>query len=253
MISEIDYKKLERIENLVQQLQQLTSTNDEPSTIDLIASRSDAKNIDHQYVSEILSASDLLIKDRSCGLGCSMPIQLHPTGHPINPNLFLVLEQTKSAGLSKPEPVLEKTLQPRPDPEKLHRKLVFDVVNEILLQKMDLVITSPRCNLLLEARKLSSEHLQKELCLGVDQLQAERLKASSFDDDGDGNLISCKDLLHQSEGWTDFGSELAGLVLEIERSIFKDLIDELVTGETASGLQAKPSRWQMQLFAKCSD
>ncbi|KAG1341953.1 protein LONGIFOLIA 1 [Cocos nucifera] len=253
MISEIDYKKVESIENQVQQLQQLTSTNDEPSTIDLITSLSYTKNMDHQYVSEILLASDLLVKDRSCGLRCSMPIQHHPTGHAINPNLFLVLEQTKPAGLSKPEPAPEKTLQPKPDPEKLHRKLVFDVVNEILLQKMDLVIPNPRCNLLLEARKLSSQHLLKELCLEVDQLQAERLKASSFDDDGDGNLISYKHLLHQSEGWTDFGSELAGLVLEIERSIFKDLIDEVVTGEAASGLQTKPSRLQMQLFAKCSN
>ncbi|XP_017701895.2 protein LONGIFOLIA 1-like isoform X2 [Phoenix dactylifera] len=218
MISEIDYKKL----------QQLTSTNDEPSTIDLIASPSDTKNVDHQYVSEILLASNLLVTDgRSCGLRCSMPIQLHPTGHPINP-------RTNFTWLSKAEPVQEKTLQPKPDSEKLHRKLVFDVVNEILLQKMELVNPRHRHNHLLGARKLCSQNLLKELCSEVDQLQAERLKASSFDDDSDGNLISCKDLLRQSEGWTDFGSELAGLVLEIERSIFKDLIDEVVTGEAAN-------------------
>lgn len=248
MISEINYKKLENIENLVQQLKKLTSTDDEPLTTDHTASLCNTKNMDHQYVSEILLASDILVKDLRCGLTCSMPIQLHPSGHSINPDLFFVLEQTKSAWFTKPEPVNESILWPKPDTEKLHRKLIFDVVNEILIHKMELLIPNSCCNLLLETRKLSCQHLLKELCSEVDRLQAERLKVSSFDD---GNLISCKNLLCQSEGWTNFGSELPGLVSEIERLIFKGLVDEVLTGEAAFHLQKKPSRWRKQLSTKC--
>jgi hypothetical protein len=58
------------------------------------------------------------------------------------------------------------------------------------------------------------------------------------------SVIPDADILHRLEGWTtSFGrQQLPGMVLEIERSIFKELVDEVVRGESADGAQAKAGR-----------
>ncbi|GKB78315.1 longifolia 1-like protein [Tanacetum coccineum] len=89
--SEINHKKLQTIEHLVQKLTRLNSTHDEAHT-DYIASLSENTKPDDRYISEILLASGLLLTD----LGSSLAtFQFHSSGHPINPELFLVLEQIK--------------------------------------------------------------------------------------------------------------------------------------------------------------
>lgn len=234
--SEINQKKLRSIENLVQKLNELTSASDKTSTTkDHIALLCETQNPDHRYVSEILLASGLILEDLSARPTDPVGIKRHPSGHPINPDLFLVLEQTKSGLVSKPE--------------KLHRKLVFDVVNELLNQKLEL--TSSNAEWSTQPRKLtrrfpSRQKLLKELCLDIEKLQAE----NAGDDNSDVEIrISDEEVLHRSEGWIDFDKETPRVVLEIERLIFKDLIDEVVNVEAVSSPQSKRSSRQRQLFA----
>ncbi|KAJ4973611.1 hypothetical protein NE237_006785 [Protea cynaroides] len=243
--SNINRKKLENIEDLVQKLRGLNSNHNEATT-DYIASLCENSNPDHRYISEILLASGLLLRDLSSGL---MSIQLHPSGHPINPDLFFVLEQTKaSTGM-----VIDKSIRSRPNQEKLHRKLVFDAVNEILVRKLTSTGPSPepwlRANKL-AGRTLNAQQLLKELCSELDQLQVKN-SVCSFDEEEEDSLENMlwEDVMHESENWTDFRKDVPGVVLDVERSVFKDLIDEIVNGEAAS-LRTKPSRRCSQLFAK---
>ncbi|XP_038982054.1 protein LONGIFOLIA 1 isoform X1 [Phoenix dactylifera] len=251
--SKFNHKKLENIENLVQKLRRLSSTDDEVPATDHIALLCETPSPDHRYVSEILLASGLLMKDINIGPMGPMPIQLHPSGRPINPDLFLVLEQTKSGMLTKLESIHENIPRPKPEREKIHRKLLFDVVNELLIQKLELTSPGAQPYLMLRARKLagsfpSGQQLLRELCSEIEQLKADTSISDCCNDDS--NLISGQDVLRQSKGWYEFGTEVPDVVLEIERMIFKDLIDEVVSGEGASGLQTKASRGRRQLFAK---
>eukprot|EP00268_Persea_americana_P022954 TRINITY_DN22703_c0_g1_i3.p1 TRINITY_DN22703_c0_g1~~TRINITY_DN22703_c0_g1_i3.p1 ORF type:complete len:1134 (-),score=284.86 TRINITY_DN22703_c0_g1_i3:180-3581(-) len=243
--SRINHKKLENIERLVQKLRRLNSAHDEVAK-DHIASLCENANPDHRYVSEILLASGLLLKDLSSG---PTQIQLHPSGQPINPDLFLVLEQTKISCFSKTESACENLLRSKSDKEKLHRKLLFDTVNEILIHKLSLA--GPQPEPWLQPTKLagmipSGQRLLKELCLEIDRLQS-----VSLDDSDDGlKSILREDVMHQVDSWKDFRREVSSVVLDIERSVFKDLVDEIVTGESSASLQAKRSRRRRQLFSK---
>lgn len=240
-VSEINRKKLQNIENLVQKLRRLNSTHDEAS-IDYIASLCENTNPDHRYISEILLASGLLLRDLSSGL---TTFQLHQSGQPINPELFLVLEQTKASTLA-----LKEECSPGKT-EKFRRKLIFDAVNEILVKKLALVGPSPEPWLKSEklARKtLGAQKLLKELCAEIEQLQEKNPLCSLEAEEVELKNILWDDIMHRSESWTSFDNEVSGLVLDVERSIFKDLVDEIVIGGSG-GLHTKPGR-RRQLFAK---
>ncbi|XP_077211302.1 protein LONGIFOLIA 1-like [Tasmannia lanceolata] len=246
--SEIDQKKLENIEHLVQKLRGLNSSHDEATT-DYIASLCENTSPDHRYVSEILLASGLLLRDLASS---PTPIQLHPSGHPINPDLFFVLEQTKANRPSKSEPKYKNDLQLKPDREKLHRKLVFDSVNEILIRKLVLPSqTEPwlQPEKLTGASTPSGQKLLRELCSEIDRLQAYRSEGGHEEDDDGFRSILREDLMRRVESWKDFRREISGVVLDIERLIFKDLVDEIVNGEPSTQ-RAKPSRRRRQLFVK---
>ncbi|XP_050376897.1 protein LONGIFOLIA 2 isoform X2 [Argentina anserina] len=247
LTSEISRKKLQNIENLVQKLRRLNSSHDEART-DYIASLCENSNPDHRYISEILLASGLLLRD----LGSSLTtFQLHPSGHPINPELFFVLEQTKASSmLAKEECFPEKATHAKQ--EKLHRKLIFDAVNEILVDKLGLVgiPLEPWLKPARLAKKtLNAQKLLKELFFEIEQFQAKKLECNLEDEDDGLKSILCEDVMHRSESWTVFHTEISGAVLDIERLIFKDLIDDIVIGEAAS-LRAKPAARRRKLFAK---
>ncbi|KAH0455615.1 hypothetical protein IEQ34_015647 [Dendrobium chrysotoxum] len=245
--SENNQKKLERIGNLLQKLDKLSSTTERTSTTDHIALLCETQNPNHRYISEILLASGLLMKDLSSAPSNLMPIQLQPTGQPINPDLFLVLEQTKSSQVSKSKIINESTsLHCNFDIEKLHRKLVFDVVNEVLVQKLEHPMILPARKL--EGRLPSGQQLLKQLCSEIDQLHTEVFKSEDPDDD-EYNILGEEILQQLPVDWNDYRREIPCIVLDIERSIFKDMIDELVCGE-ASSLKYKSSRRHRQLFAK---
>ncbi|KAL3024838.1 hypothetical protein AAZX31_04G147300 [Glycine max] len=245
---EINRKKLQNIDHLVQKLRRLNSSHDE-ARIDYIASLCENTNPDHRYISEILLASGLLLRDLSSEL---LTFQLHSSGHPINPELFLVLEQTKASSLlSKEESSPGKDANMKLNKEKFHRKLIFDSVNEILGAKFGSSpepCFQPNSNRLTK-KTLSAQKLLKELCFEIEKIQAKKPECCLEDDhDGLKNML-CEDVMHGSESWTDFHGYLPGVVLDVERLLFKDLVDEVVIGES-SGLRVKPSVRRRKLFGK---
>lgn len=216
-------KKLTHINHLIQKLGNLSSGDAKPPASDRVAA-------DHQYVSEILQASGLLMRDLTLRQINTMANQLHPSGHLINPDLFLVLEQTKSGYLTEPETINKSSNQFKSDTEKLHRKLVFDVVNELLLHKLELASLSlhvcPKPLVQgMKGRFPSRHQLLKALCSDIDHLKAESLN------EGDDNLTSSEDLFQLMEHETDYCKESQATILEIEMLIFKDLVDEVVNEE----------------------
>uniref|UniRef100_A0ACD5UNB0 Uncharacterized protein n=1 Tax=Avena sativa TaxID=4498 RepID=A0ACD5UNB0_AVESA len=231
--------KFANVASLLQKLQQLTvhKDDDEAPPVDHIAFLCEAQIPDHRYVSEILLASGLLMKDLGSGLS---QIQLHSSGYPINPDLFLVLEQRKSGWISKPDSVHQSRRSD--DPKRAHRKLMFDAVNNLLLQKFEKEISAYSTSSLTGAREVSSgQQLVKAICSEIEHLKTERSRMCHEDSS---RVIPDADILNRLEGWTtSFGrQQLPGMVLEIERSIFKELVDEVVRGESADGRQAKAGR-----------
>ncbi|XP_057464949.1 protein LONGIFOLIA 1-like [Actinidia eriantha] len=245
--SEINRKKLENIEHLVQKLRRLNSSHDEAHT-DYIASLCENTNPDHRYISEILLASGLLLRDLTSS---PTTFQLHPSGNPINPELFLVLEQTKSSTRQKAEPSTENVVHWKPEKDKFHRKLIFDVINELLVGKLASVGASlvPWLRPYKVARKsLNAQKLLRELCSEIEQLQAKKPECGLEEEDDSLKRIFWEDVMHRSEDWKDFRCEISGMALDVERSIFKDLVSEIVHGEAACS-QTKPGRRCRKLFA----
>ncbi|BAT79806.1 hypothetical protein LR48_Vigan04g032400 [Vigna angularis] len=245
---EINRKKLQNIDHLVQKLRRLNSSHDE-ARIDYIASLCENSNPDHRYISEILLASGLLLRDLSSEL---LTFQLHSSGNPINPELFLVLEQTKASSLlSKEESTPEKDSNMKLNKEKFHRKFIFDSVNEILGAKLGSSLEPwflPNSNRLTK-KTLGAQKLLKELCFEIEKIQAKKPECCLEDEDDDLKSMLCQDVMLGSESWTDFHGYLPGIVLDVERLIFKDLVDEVVIGES-SGLRVKPSVRRRKLFGK---
>ncbi|KAI9088379.1 hypothetical protein K1719_029828 [Acacia pycnantha] len=230
---EINRKKLQSIDHLVQKLRRVNSSHDE-SRIDYIASLCENTSPDQRYISEILLASGLLLRDLSSEL---LTFQLHPSGHPINPELFFVLEQTKASSfIPKEECGAGKVACLKLNAEKFHRKLIFDAVNEILGVKLALVSSSPEPWVKpsrLAKKTLKAQKLLKELCFEVENMQSKKPESSVEDEEDGLKSLLLEDVMHGSESWTDFHGEISGVVLDAERLIFKDLIDEIVIGEAA--------------------
>lgn len=243
----VNRQKLQSIDHLVQKLRRLNSGHDEART-DYIASLCENTNPDDRYISEILLASGLLLKDLGSNL---TTFQFHQSGQPINPELFLVLEQTKASNRLKEDCRAEKVVQLKPDNEKTHRKLIFDAVNEVLTTKLAFLrqSTEPWIQpLTVTGKTLNAQKLLRELCFEIEQLQAKK-QACSLEDEDDGlKSILWEDVLHPSESFTDFQGEISGLVLDIERSLFKDLVGEIVTSEAANVRVKTTGRLCRQLF-----
>ncbi|CAH1428274.1 unnamed protein product [Lactuca virosa] len=189
--------------------------------------------------SEILLASGLLLRDLKT-------FQFHSSGHPINPELFLVLEQTKFSNLPKDNCTPEKLLKK----EKLHRKLIFDTVNEVLTGKFGLLV--PCASFKIVKKTLNAQKLLRDLCLEIEELQVRKKREDvSLEEEDDGfKSIMWEEVLNKAESWTDYDGELPVIALEVERLIFKDLVNEVVLGEAADGRRIKPGRRCRQLFSK---
>lgn len=228
--SEVSQIKPENLEALIQKLEQLQSMNDEA-----------ANSKDHQYIYEILLASGLLHKELSFA---AMPAQLSPSSCPINPELFLILEQTKPHFISATQAVTGAKKSSDPNMEKLHRRIVFDLVNEIIAQKMNIYSSASGTAKLLRSRKLSGWRLFKELCTEVDRLLSESSAAICSEEDEDENIPLSEDALYEMKDWGSPEGELQGMVLDIERSIFRDLIDEVIGGEATERMQA--GQWKLR-------
>ena len=206
-ISRIKDNKLENIECLVRMPRGLDLDNLE-STSDF-GSLCEDRDPDYRYISEILLASGLLDEDHNFSSGAT---QLHPSGHLINPNVFMALEERKAGSTFK------NLLQSKFNKEKLHRKLVFDTVNEVLTRRLE-----TEAEPWLQVNKLPGSipirrRLVRELCREIDWHQAGKSN----------NLILGNDVISGLERWVGFQKESSRVVLDIERLIFKDMIDEII-------------------------
>ncbi|CAN6708462.1 unnamed protein product [Malus baccata var. baccata] len=226
--AEIDHK---RLENLIQNHRCMSRTHEDPITGPLC----DSTNPDHMYISEILLASGILEYLESPWTTS----ELHTSDHLINPNLFLALEDIRTN-------TMPSDLQPKPD-EKLQRKLVFEVVNEFLVMEDSLKQWFPPHKL--ADGKPRRQQLLKELCSEVDQLQRKNLNGSLDDEDESLRNILLEDFTDQAKNWTECDSEIPGVVLDVERWIFKDLINEIVSGDSVS-LHGWSSGHCRQLFSE---
>ncbi|KAJ3697978.1 hypothetical protein LUZ61_001683 [Rhynchospora tenuis] len=215
--------KSENIETLIQKLEQLSSANDElPCGDPIILFK--PENPEHEYIKKILAASGLLHKDL-----CSFVLP-QQAKYPINPDLFFVLEQTKSE-------------------DKIHRKLTFDLVNEIIGEMLEQSTSSMlssgwhACT-----KKLGGEQLLEELCTKIDKIQKEVIFVGSdgADENEDDNCeISSEEAIRHMRGWDKFNTELQGMALEIERSVYKDLVDELIELEASEIIKQRRTRRQL--------
>ncbi|MFS7948016.1 putative protein LONGIFOLIA [Helianthus anomalus] len=188
-------------------------------------------NADHKYIKEILSASGFL-KDPDSVIRIA---QLHSTGCMIKPELFHILEKTNEE--------YHKNNPSSNSREKVRRKLIFDSVNEILFHKLVMSgFSGKRC-----ARFVDGEKLLTEVWLEIDGLQSSSERCVCDEDDGIEILVSA-DLNKSSQDWDEYCYEVPGLVLDIERLIFKDLIDEVVNAD-AAGVQHRQVRHCRRLFS----
>ncbi|KAH6791938.1 hypothetical protein C2S52_002415 [Perilla frutescens var. hirtella] len=213
-------QKLESMRNSVQELPQLRKEPDDESL-----------NPDHRYINKILSTSGLL-KDSSF---ISTTDKLFSSHHLINPDMFHVLEQTE--GL-----IIEKNDKLKLDNKRVERKMVFDLVDEILVRK----ISSSR--LFTAGKKQTSpQGLLKEVHLEMERLR--RIPDSNLDEEDEMIRLLAAGMMHQPEDWVDYSGEVPALVLDIERQIFKDLINEVITGEVMDTVD-RPKRHCRKLFGK---
>ncbi|RLN40479.1 protein LONGIFOLIA 1-like [Panicum miliaceum] len=193
---------------LIQKLELLQLLSDEaPSTNDNLLM--DTANKDRHYIYEILSASGLLHSELGSRM---MPYQFQLPSYPINPGVFLILEQAKPAA------------------GKLHRKLIFDLTNELIAQKIHIGGSVRQPLQLFRCKKSSGLHLFKELCSEIEILQSEAsiLRLSEEEEE---ESKPAKNAVDEMGKWKSFDSELQGMVLDIERYIFKNLIDEVISGK----------------------
>ncbi|KAK4271908.1 hypothetical protein QN277_020531 [Acacia crassicarpa] len=205
----------------VQKLPKIDSPHDNAN--DFVGPLSDSKDPDHKYIYEILFASGLL-----SGPGSSQTLQSSP--HLNGTKLFLALEQIKR---KKRLCNIEDSAKTK---EQVQRKLVLDVIYDILVQKL-ILESSPSQWFLqheLVGRKLRGQELLCEICSEFDKLRHENKNASLTNEDENLTSLLWEDLMHQPAVRTNNQSEIPDIVLDIERLIFKDLITEVVRGEVAS-------------------
>ena len=240
---EVDHKILANIS--AQNPQEMNCTHVE-QIIAHTALLCDRTNPDHVYISEILSASNLPRKHESGW----MNIQCHSSDYLINPNLFFVLEQLKASTQLLHDENGNKKTHPLKSDKKVHRKLVFDVVNEILARKF---VATDSFTQWLPPHKLTGKNprgqqLLTDLCSEIDRLQGNNSCSSLDDEDSFGSII-CEDMMHWPMNWIEYSREIPAVALDIERSIFKDLITEILSGE-ATVLQGRSGGHCRQLFPK---
>ncbi|GER49304.1 protein LONGIFOLIA 2 [Striga asiatica] len=225
----MDNQKLENLRNSVQEL--TLSTKPDPTAVGHHSLLYQSLHPDHKYINRILLTSGLL-KHPSV---ISPADQLLSSCHLINPNMFHVLEQT--------EEISPKSDIMKLNNKRIERKIIFDLVDETLVRK----ITSG--GLFTSGNKMTSPQvLLKEVYIEMDR--ACRIQDSSLDDEEDEmNRLLTADMMYQDD-WVNYGGEVPALVLDIERLIFKDLINELITGEGIGSLRDCPFWYCRKLFSK---
>lgn len=208
---------------LIQKLELLQFLSDETLKTNEILS-SVTCNKDHQYIYDIFHASGLLHNELSLR---TMPRQLWSDSYSINPELFLILEQAK------------------PDTEKLHRMLIFDLANELITKKMDIHQTN-RSTQFLPTKKLSGWQIFKDLCAEIDGILSAASMIRCSEEEEDESMLAEEAACGMKE-WKSFDSELLEIVLGIERSIFKDLIGDVISEGATRKVQERERKLRRNL------
>ena len=208
----------------MRKLDNLNSSSTESNTIHLHLKSQDslqAQTPEYKYVKEILLASGILFIDTNSISTDSF----HASGFPINPELFHVLEQRRTPQYE----ISREYIQ-----QKSNRQLLFDAVNEILRRKLYPYLhpqpwirkkDSP-CMAAALTRP-SGQHLLKQVWEELQSLQAPCNSDSPFEESCESILQ--KDLSDDVERWSDYRTQVGEMVLDVERSIFKELIDETLS------------------------
>ncbi|XP_071735103.1 protein LONGIFOLIA 1-like [Rutidosis leptorrhynchoides] len=215
--SEFNNMKLKGVKHLVHQTELLNTNIDRVALNHTVISPYESEAEDDRYIEDILTASGCLKDlDRATTI-----VQLNPTGGLINPELFHVLEKTKGCtnyGYNK-----------KNTRSKLRRKLVFDTLNDVLGQKLVAVGPfGPHKGKILNGKKL-----MKEMCSEIKSLQNNSEVCIYDEDDEVINIINA-DANKRSQDWDEYYYQVPGLVLDIERMIFKDLVNEVVNGHVTN-------------------
>ncbi|XP_057769729.1 protein LONGIFOLIA 1-like [Salvia miltiorrhiza] len=214
------FKHNQKLENTKYSVKELTQSNKEEA-----ASHNESLNPDYRYVNKILLTSGLL---RDPSFVSTTTEKLFASHHLINPDMFHVLEQTEAVNEKK----------------RIQRKMIFDLVDEILVRK---IVSSGLYRV--EKRGASPQGLLKEV-----HSEMERLRRVSDRDDVDEEDETSRalaaDMMHGAEDWVDCSGEVPSLVLDIERQIFKDLINEVIAGDVVDAAGDWPKRHCRKLFAK---
>ncbi|KAK8482649.1 hypothetical protein V6N13_021163 [Hibiscus sabdariffa] len=114
-----------------------------------------------------------------------------------------------------------------------NKQLIFDSVDEILARTKESSHKPWVSPSIREERKPKRQQVVGDTCSEIDKLQTPSI--ISFDDKADGlQSIISRDLTIGSMDWIKCKSETPGVVLDVERLIFKDLIGEIISGEAAN-------------------
>eukprot|EP01018_Ginkgo_biloba_P035558 Gb_12665 [translate_table: standard] len=216
-LNTINQKMLKNVHSLVRKLEDLNSTDN--SILQLETCRNQNQSPEYKYVSEILLSSGLLLEDSE-----SISMEFHSSGFPINPELFNILEQ-KRITLSEKSQHGEFSPNKKHDQEKLNRKHLFGTVNDILRRKLcshvhlQPWIPSPHR---IARRRPTGQQLLKEVWEVIEQLPC----SPSEDICDTLSTILQRDFAETAEQWCGHTTQIAEVVLDVERMIFKDLIDE---------------------------
>ncbi|XP_051120990.1 protein LONGIFOLIA 1-like [Andrographis paniculata] len=182
-------------------------------------------NPEHRYITKILLTPGLLKESAFF----STTDHLLPSCHLINPDIFHALEQM---GLMNDNMQLNKKVQTR---------IISDIVDEVLVRK----IHSGKYTM--GEHSKSPEMLLKEVYLEIDHLCSIPVCNPDSAKKAVARLLN-GDILYQFDDWADCSSEFPALVLDIERQIFKDLINEVIAGE-AIRVCDRPKKHCRQLFS----
>ena len=113
------------------------------------------------------------------------------------------------------------------------------MVNETIAQKMNICRFGSRPVKFLQSKKLSGWQLFRDVCTEIDG----RLTKCSEEDENE-NMLADENIVGGTKDWMSFDTELHGMVLEIERYIFKDLIDEVIDGGATEKLHL--GQWKLR-------
>eukprot|EP00252_Welwitschia_mirabilis_P025598 TRINITY_DN8075_c0_g1_i1.p1 TRINITY_DN8075_c0_g1~~TRINITY_DN8075_c0_g1_i1.p1 ORF type:complete len:1083 (+),score=257.88 TRINITY_DN8075_c0_g1_i1:264-3512(+) len=190
---------------------------DSSSELDKMSWNVNNSNVEYCFIVDILQFSGLL-KDTE-----TYTVTFHSSGYPVDPQLFHDLKQKYS------NPSFTNTHKGFRSSSKLTAKnidfgLIFDTVNDILHKLLSPYLQLSSFRKIWHKRPSGNQLLQ-QVWEGFESLpciQSEDMYENLC-------TIITKDLAQRTNSWSDTRLEYAGLVLDIERMLFKDLIDETIS------------------------